>query len=377
MGYRIVYCIPSLHISGGMERVVTNKANYLAEVYGHEVIIVSTEASNKQAFYPLSPAIKRINLAVNFDHLNGKPFLRRVFGYLIKQWKYKKKLRSCLMDLKPDITISMLRREVNFIAGIKDGSIKIGEIHINRDNYRDLKGSRLMLLLSRIWMAQLIHALKKLDHFVVLSQEDRKKWPEIKAISVINNPLSFYPEITSDCLEKEVLAVGRYVYSKGFDLLIEAWSMVAAKHPEWRLRIVGAGDRMPYEEQAKNLGIEKYCLLENEVPDIVDKYLQSGFLVMSSRFEGWGLVITEAMTCGLPVVSFDSPPKELINDGQDGFMVKTGDIEALAGKMLFLIENEAIRKQMGQKARINSERFRLENIMAKWQSLFSDLMNNR
>jgi hypothetical protein len=136
---KIAYCLPSLYISGGMERVLSIKANYFADILGYEIYIILTDSKDKQPYYPLSSKIHVINLNINFNELWNKPFLQKVLLYFSKQRIYKKELKKCLFEIKPDITISMLLREINFINSIQDGSIKIGEIHVNRSNFRDFK----------------------------------------------------------------------------------------------------------------------------------------------------------------------------------------------------------------------------------------------
>ncbi len=133
------------------------------------------------------------------------------------------------------------------------------------------------------------------------------------------------------------------------------------------------------EQQRRDLQIESSCLLEHTVENIIDKYLESSIFVLSSRFEGFGMVITEAMACGVPPVSFDCPcgPKDIIKDGEDGLLVKNGDIEQLADKICFLIANEEIRKEMGKKARINVERFKIEHIAQQWKELFDSLLETK
>ena len=132
----MVYCIPALYLAGGMERVLTMKANYFAETYGYDVTLILTDGKDKPLFYPLSPKVKVVNLDIGFEELWNCSFVKKVILYLKKQRQYRKLLTATLMELRPDITISMLRREINFICKIKDGSRKIGEIHINRAHYR-------------------------------------------------------------------------------------------------------------------------------------------------------------------------------------------------------------------------------------------------
>lgn len=384
MSTKIVYCIPSLYIPGGMERVLTLKANYLAEQSGYEVFIILTDGGTKKPYYELSPNIHMINLDVNYDELFGKSLIKRVYSYVIKQYLFKKKLSKTLHRIHPDITISLLRREINFLMSIRDGSLKIGELHVSKENYRDLEREKVSgfvkKIIAKCWMHQLINNLKRLDCFVVLTHEDREKWTELNNVKAIHNPLSFFPEKASDCSNHQVIAVGRYVPQKGFDLLINSWNIVSKKHPNWVLRIYGDGEmRDVMERQIQSLGLGNTCFLEHTVTDIDSKYCESSIFVLSSRYEGFGMVICEAMACGIPTVSFACPcgPKDIINNGEDGILIENGNIEQLAHEIDYLIENDDIRKKMGLRARINVERFKTTKIMSQWEELFVSLLKSK
>lgn len=381
MKRKIVYCIPSLHFPSGMERVLTLKANYFADVLGYKIYIILTDNKDKEPYYKLSPKIKLINLDIKFDTNWRLPIYNRAFSYFIKQIRYKRRLKELLFEIRPDITISTLRREINFLNSIKDGSKKIGEIHFSRTHYRNMesngKENVLKRLISKLWMHQLIRALKKLSMFVTLSSEDNDRWIEVKNRKFIYNPLSFFPDKVSECKTKQVIAVGRYTYQKGFDMLIESWKYIKEKHPDWVLKIYGGGDKKSFEELRDSLGLQDNIFLEPSTDNIIDKYCESSIFVLSSRFEGFGMVITEAMACGLPAVSFECPsgPRDIINDGEDGLLVENGNIKQLAEKISYLIENEELRKEMGSKARINVERFKIENIAKQWVDLFDKVLS--
>lgn len=214
---KLVYITPALYMAGGVERVLTLKANYFAEHFGYDITIILTEGKDKPLFYPLSNKIKVINLNIGFEELWTCSFAKKVLVYLKKQRQFKKALTKELMRIHPDITVSLLRREINFINDIKDGSRKIGELHVNRANYRNFEtndSNFIKNLFAKFWMYSLVSKLKHLDQFVVLTEEDKKAWAELPNICVISDPLSFCPTQRSSLSIKRVIAVGRYVYQK-------------------------------------------------------------------------------------------------------------------------------------------------------------------
>lgn len=378
---KIVYLTPALYMAGGVERVLTLKANYFAEHFGYDITIILTEGKDMPLFYPLSPKVKVINLDIGFEALWTCGFFKKMVVYLKKQRRYRKLVEQELMRLRPDITISLLRREINFLTSIKDGSRKIGELHVNRANYRNFeKGNANWFknLFACFWMLSLVDKLKRLDRFVVLTEQDRLSWTEVTNVCVISDPLSFQPSRRSQQSEKRVLAVGRYSHEKGFDLLLQAWRMVEEKCLEWRLDIYGDGDRTPYEQQLRAIGIDqKRCGLHGRTEDVETEYVNSSLFVCSSRFEGFGLVMVEAMACGLPVVSFDCPwgPRAILSDGHDGLLVENGCVEALAEALVRLMGDASLRSRMGDVAASNVQRFAIEKVAERWRALLEPLKN--
>lgn len=379
---KIVYCTPALYLAGGMERVMTLKANYFAEHLGYDITIVITDGKGKEPFYALSDKVKVVNLDIGFEELWNQPFWKKVILYLKKQRQYKRKLTDCLMELRPDITISMLRREINFINSIKDGSHKIGEIHINRAHFRNFEekdNNFVKNLFSKFWMNTLLGKLKQLDKFVVLTESDKKAWQELDNVEVISNPLSFAPTTVCSHSNKRVIAVGRYCHEKGYDHLLQAWAIVQKRCPDWRLDVFGDGDRNAYEALIDQLGIDRSrCKLNQRTQSIQQEFEQSAISVCSSRFEGFGLVIIEAMACGVPVVSFDCPwgPRTIICNGEDGILVENGNVDQLADALLKLMADDQLRTSMGSKAKVNVQRFSIEVIGDKWKKLFEEIVGN-
>lgn len=378
---KIVYCTPALYMAGGVERVLTMKANHLAEVYGYDITIILTEGAGKPFFYPLSDKVNVVNLDIGFEVLWTCSFIRKIFVYLKKQRQYRKALESELLRIHPDVTVSLLRREINFISSIKDGSRKVGELHVNRANYRNFEGNKNIVksVFAKWWMWNLVRHLRRLDRFVVLTEEDKAAWAELDNVVVIPNPLPFIEEHIhiKDAPQgkpqnKRILAVGRYAYQKGFDMLLTAWSEVEKRHSDWSLAIYGDGNREEYVSLAERLGIDMTrCHINPPTKDIRSEYADSSLFVMSSRFEGFGLVLIEAMSCALPVISFACPcgPKDIITDGS-GVLVDNGNIEKLAEAMDRLMADEPLRQRLAAGAYERSKAFHIDRIGERWNELF-------
>ena len=379
---KIVYCTPALYMAGGVERVLSLKANYFADVFGYDITIILTEGKDKPLFYPLSEKIKVINLDVDFEELWTCSFIKKIVVYLKKQRIFKQRLTAELMRIRPDITVSLLRREINFINDIKDGSKKIGELHVNRANYRNFETGDTNVvkrLFAKYWMHNLVSHLKRLDRFVVLTEEDKASWTELSNVEVIPDPLAFEIDKLSPLTNKRVIAVGRYVYQKGFDLLLQAWKTIEQQHPDWELAVYGMGNRSPYERIIDECHIDRTrCHLNGPTDDIKKEYMNSSLFVFSSRFEGFGMVLIEAMACGLPVVSFDCPcgPKDIVRHNEDGLLVPSGRPDLLADALHKLMIDEEKCQRMASAAVKNVARFVLSEICGRWNALFVYLVQS-
>ena len=377
--YKIVYCTPSLYMAGGVERVLTLKANYFADIYGYDVTIITTDGNDRPNFFPLSKSVKILNLDINFEEMWHRSFLNRLCLYIPKEKRFKKRLAEELYRIRPDITISLLRREINFLTDIHDGSKKIGEIHINRAHYRNFTPNRsnpFKAIFASYWKHGLVEKLKRLDRFVVLTEYDRQAWQEIPRVDVIPNPLPFYPDQIPAVRRQRIIAVGRYFDEKGYDMLLKAWAIVERVCDGWELDLYGDGNKPYYEKIAASLNLDKKrCRLNDSISDVQKEYLDSSLFVCTSRFEGFGMGIVEAMACGLPVVAFDClwGPRSIITDGEDGLLVENGHIEKMAETILSLINHPERISEMGMNARRNVQRFNIDAVAKKWKRLFDSL----
>lgn len=376
---KIVYCTPALYMPGGVERVLCTEVNWLAEHTAYDIYIILTDGYGKEPYYPISEKVKIINLNLNYEQLWFLPFLKKAFVYTKLQRKYKKALSKTLIDISPDITISLLRREINFLSSINDGSKKIGWLHVNRMNYRNFEPNEQTFtkkIFSKYWSHNLLKKLKKLDSFVVLSNEDKQNWKELHNTTVIYNPQPDLPYKQSCLDNKKVLAIGRYVFQKGFDLLLKAWCNVHQQHPDWTLTIYGDGNRNYYKDLKDKYNLGDSVLLNGAVTNITDKYAESSIFVLSSRFEGFGMVLIEAMASGVPCISFACPcgPSDIITNNVDGLLVQAEDTDELTRRICELIENKDLLFKLSRNGMKSVNRFNIDSIMNKWVELFNSVV---
>ena len=373
---KILYTILGTYNSGGMERVLANKVNYLANL-GYEITIVTTDQQNRPSYFELHSSINHIDLGINYTDDLGKGVFSRVISYYKKLKIHQRKLKVLLLSLKPDITISMFDNDASFIPKINDGSKKILEIHFSR--FKRLQYGR-----GGVWKwidgyrSKLdINTVRKFDRFVVLTEEDKGYWGNLSNMCVIANANSFESESTALLDNKQVLAVGRFDYQKGFDDLIKIWDKVATQFPEWKLNIYGHGPlKEEYQRLIESLNLGESVQLHNPTKDIKNIYLKHSILVMTSRYEGLPMVLLEGQVCGLPMVSMSCKcgPKDIINEGINGFLISEGDQDKFADKLMLLMDDETLRKKMGRSASENSKRFSENEIMKKWIELFDAVL---
>lgn len=372
---KIIYCIACTCHSGGMERVLTNKANYLAR-HGYEVVVVTTDQRGKQPFFPLEPSIRSIDLGINYDENNGKSFLNKLLHYPVKQALHRKRLKAVLMKERPNVTVSMFNNDAGFIPGIKDGSIKLLEIHFSKFKRLQYGRKGLWKLADRWRSKQDENTVKKFERFVVLTEEDKGYWGNLPNIMVIPNAISDIPAETALLENKKVIAVGRYTYQKGFERLVDAWHLLASRFPDWNLVIIGDGEERPLlEQRIRSYGLERQVTLTRPTQEIDKAYLETSILASSSRYEGLPMVLLEAQSFGIPIVAFQCKcgPKDVVSDGINGYLVPEGDIAGMSQRLEILMKDVTLRKRMGLRAKESALRFNEEAIMEKWMNTFQTL----
>ena len=373
---KIIYSIAGTYNSGGMERVLANKANWLVQ-NGYEVSVLTTDQNGRQPFFPMDSRIEMYDLGVNYEENNGKSFLNKLLHYPLKQWKHKRALQRILSKLKGDVVISMFCNDASILPKVKDGSKKVMEIHFSRFKRLQYGRSGLWKLADQLRCKNDLKVVSKFDKFIVLTDEDKGYWGNLDNIQVIPNARSFVVEEPSELNEKKVIAVGRYCYQKDLGKLIEAWGIVCQEVGDWKLHLVGDGeDRAMLQEQIEKLGLVDRVVLGKAETDMKIVYRNASMLALSSRYEGLPMVLLEAQAAGLPIVSFECKcgPRDVVEDGLDGILVEEGNVEKLAEGMLRLIKDESLRKSMGAAAYARSERYAEENIMNQWVDLFNGVI---
>ena len=375
---RLVYCIHSTYNPGGMERVLLNKVRYLVAKGGYEISVVTTDQKGRPSFYPFPKEVKMTDLDINYTDDKFKDPLTKITGYFRRKRLHKQRLTAYLKEAKADIVISLYPCESSFIPSINDGSKKILEFHqckLVRLCY-DRKG--IIGLTDRIRTRMDERMVRKFDRFVVLTEEDKDYWGDLPNILVIPNAALAIPDKKSDLSAKRVIAVGRLDHQKAFDRLIKAWSLISpANRSGWRLDIFGQGE---WENMLKNmisdLGLSDSVRVNRPTQSIFDEYAASSFLAMTSHYEGFPMVMIEAMACGLPVVTFDYPcgPKDIITDGVDGLIVKDGDLKAFADAIEKLMGDENLLETLASNAPKVVDLYSETKVMEQWENCFRSIL---
>jgi glycosyltransferase involved in cell wall biosynthesis len=359
---KILYITNGINGSGGLERVLSIKASMLTDQYSYDVSILTLNEPNNQSFYDFSPNIKIVR--VNTTRRNG-------LDYFLS---YCRELQKEIHNIQPDIICVCDDGLKGFTLPvmIKTSAKWVYERHVSKlIDIKDTDNFFKKNISSMQWKLMEILA-KNFDRFVVLTEKNLLEWERLNNIIVIPNPLSFNNDQISTLDNKKVICVGKISYQKGQDILINLWKEVNKKFPEWQLHLYGKEDLnfINTNELGNNI------FFHPPEKKILQKYLESSIYVMPSRFEGFGMVLIEAMICGLPCISFDCNygPSDIIVNNEDGFLVQNGNSDLFKKRLEQLIQDEKLRKNMGKKSRDNVERFSANHIVATWNNLFKELM---
>lgn len=376
---KLIYCIRALYNPGGMERVLLNKVTYLVGKSGWDIMVVTTDQKGRPTFYAFPKRVKMVDLGINYSDDNSRPVLGKIVGYLWRRRMHKKRLSALLKKEKADIVVSLYPSESSFIPSIHDGSKKVLELHYNKFFRLQYNRGGLLGLIDRWRTKQDERIVSQFDRFVVLTDEDKTYWGSLPNIEVIPNAALPMGESFSDVSPKRVIAVGRLDYQKGFDRLIKAWEIVQRQgaFTDWHLDIFGQGEwKEMLQRTIEERGLQATMHINPPTKNIASEYARSSLLVMSSNYEGFPMVMIEAMACGLPVVSFDYKcgPKDIIKDGENGLLVTNDDIQGLANAMMRVMEDDELRRKLSLNACKVVATYSEQAVMGQWIKLFTDLV---
>lgn len=384
----IVYLHNSFAYMGGIERIFINKMNYLADVYHYHVIAVTYQQCGRPIVFDISPNIKTYDLNVPIDKEYQFPMLKRIKYY----YEMRKQLTAKLSQFVKDNDVSVVIGTTNEYFTMDAMHHLPKSIHTIIESHSckkflvvqrfKNKNNLLKNLFYSLQDIRINQFKKKSDAFVSLTNEDAKDWGNSENTYIIPNFIPTIPERKHDNTTtfKRIITLGRLDVQKGYDLLIDAWKIVNEKHADWHLDIYGDGDeKKKLMSQQEHLHLNTSISIHGFIYNINEELQKSDFFVLSSRNEGFGLVLIEAMANGIPCVAFNchQGPSDIIKDRKDGLLVEDGNINDLADKICYMIENEDIRRNMGIKARENVKRYLPDYVMPMWIQLFNNLDNMR
>lgn len=379
---KIVYCIASFSSKGGTEKVLSSKASYLAE-NGHEVTVIVSDQHEKKWAYSLSAKVRVIDLQIT-RKIKGRI---KYVGFFQNVLQLRKTYNEELKKINPDVIIVLERGYEDFVIPyILPHIPKIREYHFSRKASENLENQLAFIQKKKRKLLRFFYEsqYKRYDSLVLLTEKDKQFWRNWRNITVIPNIIdgSFLDEYDFDITkrEKKIIAVGSMVEDrKGFSTLINIWSKLENKFPEWEFAIYGDGPyRSKYEEQIVRLGVKR--LIMPGVSDVIhEKYQESQLFLMASKGEGFGLVLIEAQSKGLAVVSYDcySGPSDILLNNMGGFLIPMGDEKEFMDKLEALLKNDELRIEKSKEALVNAQRFSTSSVMPLWIQLFDSLIQKQ
>ena len=371
---KIVFFYPHYAQKAGTERILIDKMNWLSS-HGYEIIALSYEQAEHPFAYPLSDKVKHVDLNVRFFPLYRFSIIKRALLTILYRRRLIQRMQTFLKQERPNIVICTTYDSfgISVLSRICP-VLSIPFIVESHSLYKEAFRADLLSLFLRRKRLLTNRNIRNAACVVTLTEGDAAQWRQItKNVVVIPNMVHLNKdESLSDLHSKNVIFAGRFVEVKGLPNLLRIWTEVQQHHPDWQLDMYGTGvlkDWLNHEIEVKKLNI----IVHEPDADIMQRYKQSSILVLTSITETFGLVLVEAMSCGLPVVAFNCPygPGNIITDGKDGYLVKQNDVKTFAEKLSYLMDNPIIRQRIGEEAVATSKHYDEDVIMPLWHSFFS------
>ena len=379
---KIAYILSSFFAKAGTERILSDKMNYLVKRYGYDITFITYEQGNHPMAFSLDKRIRVIDLNTRFFPLYKLNPVRRVIAKSFQKRKLKSKLHDVLSVVNPDFVVlttydfdkfgSILTLPYRFVI---ESHICISDV---RQEFR--QHNVILKLFGKYLDSIHFKTMNKADALVSLTSADKTNWEKHVNIPifVIPNLVTVYPNDISCYSERSnrIICVGRLTRQKGFDYLIKAWALIANKYPGWKIDIFGSGDLEDFLIQMiDNYNLKESITINKPTSNIFEEYDRSSIYILSSRYEGFCLVLLEAMSFGIPCISFNCPhgPSDMITNGEEGILVPVGDINKLAESIEWMITHKEERERMSQNSREKVKYYLAENIMPQWVELFNKI----
>ncbi|HMI07345.1 MAG TPA: glycosyltransferase [Flavobacterium sp.] len=367
---RIIYITEQVYLHGGAEKILIQKLNYWADVFGYEVLLITSEQHGKPVCYPLSARVKHVGLDIDYvaGHSYFSPKNIRQFP------KHYKTLQREIRSFKPDAIFLISLTWIRFVLPVLAKGYPIyNEYHTSYYGFQlgYQNASAFVKMKKQIAGLFIKFVENRYTNIIFLNRDEFDHYQRKNGIII---PNFFEGDIPDSAVakKKQIVSLGRMSYQKGYDLLIEAWAKIDGKVEGWSAQVFGNGDdKEALRNQLRTYNFQNKFEINDAISDVSQKLLESEFYVMSSRFETFPMVLLEALSHGLPVVAFDCPtgPRSILIENEDGILAKPGDTDDLAEKILHLIRNAKIRADMSLKAKANVNRFKPEFVMAMWNRL--------
>lgn len=372
---KILYVYEQMTAFGGVERIFIDKMNFLVNNYHEEVFLMTWNQGCHHLPFQLDDRVEYTDLGVMTFRAYHFWGIRRLWEKYRRMVLLKKRMREYVTNLAPDIIITTTLGPIKQLLKIKGKARLIIESHGGYDHIIEYTDNTFV---NGCRFKSQKNTIKKADCVVSLTEGDAALWRSFHHhVVVIPNFIHFNETGLHSSLEnKQVIYVGRLAYQKAIPDLVEIWKLVNKYHPDWKLEIYGNGG---YEEFLKatiennNYNISYYT----STPDIHSRFVESSIFILASYYEPFGLVIGEAMSCGVPVVAFNCPfgPAEFIKNGVNGYLIDNRDKRAFADRVCQLIEDKELRYEMGKAGISSVQHFRPEIIMPKWKALFESIVS--
>ena len=380
---KILFVIDKMQDFAGIERILTCKMNYITAQTTYQVSLTTYEQHCKPLSFPLDNRISYYPIDASIPLRENYSFRSWLKAYRHARNNFKRQFNDLLIAIQPNIVICTIYSypvlDIIINASKAQGIKTIMESHTQGETIKmcnKFRYNKILFRLFSIWDMHILKSLRNCNCIVTLTKQDVPFWePFSRRTVVIPNMLTIRPKRVKNYAVKRVISAGRYMSEKGFDRLLEVWYNIDSKFQDWQLYIFGNGDRHTYQAIVDKYEMNDRVHLMPATTDIASEFSNSSLYVMSSRYEGFGLVLAEAMMCGLPCIAFDCPygPREIIKNGDDGFLVKDGNIPEMIQMMEYLMSQDQLRQTLGQRAILNIARYQPEFIMPRWFQLFKSL----